>query len=99
METNIKQIADLKELEGASIEGEVVEVREVKKTTNKKGQTIPVQECVVEDMSGSIILNLWEKDCDTLNIGDKIRVSNGYCTVYKESLRISRGKYGVITKT
>ena len=73
---------------------EVYPVREV--TSRKDGSTHKVEEVLVGDESGSIILSLWDDDVGKLKEGDVIKIENGYSTVLKGSMRLNVGRYGQI---
>ena len=73
---------------------EVFPVREV--TSRKDGRTHRVEEMLVGDETGSIILSLWNDDVGKVRAGDVLRIENGYTTIVKGSLRLNVGKYGKI---
>ena len=73
---------------------EVYPVREV--TSRKDGSKHTVEEVLVGDESGSIILSLWDDDVGKLKEGDVIKIENGYTTVVRGSMRLNVGRYGKI---
>jgi ssDNA-binding replication factor A large subunit len=97
-ELNITEIKDLKERESATITGRIAEVREHKPITLKDGTKHLIQECVLQDGSGEVILNLWDTQVDTLQVGDNIRIESGWVTMFKTSYRFATGKFGKLIK-
>ncbi len=73
---------------------EVFPAREV--TSRKDGRTHTVEEVLVGDETGSVILSLWNDDVGKVQEGDVIRIENGYTTVVRGSIRLNVGKYGKI---
>ena len=73
---------------------EIFPVREV--TSRKDGSKHSVEEVLVGDETGSIILSLWDNDVGKLKEGDVIKIENGYTTVVRGSLRLNVGRYGKI---
>ena len=65
-------------------------------TSRKDGSTHRVEEVLVGDPTGSIILSLWDDDVGKLQEGDVIKIENGYTTVVRGSLRLNVGRYGKI---
>jgi replication factor A1 len=50
------------------------------------------------DGDGSINLDLWDTQINSVNQGDKIRIENGYVTSYKGEIQLNIGKYGKLVK-
>ncbi len=59
----------------------------------KKGQ---VCKSTLADATGSVVLTLWNEDIEKVNVGDTIKVKNGWCSAYKGEVQLSTGKYGKI---
>ena len=81
-----------------SVEGTIVELGEVKDITTKFGRQLRVVNGTLQDDSGSIGLALWNEDVDKFKEGDRIRITNGYVSVFNEELKVSSGRNGVIEK-
>jgi replication factor A1 len=91
------KISELKA--GASsveIEATVVEKSEPREVITKYGKKLNVAKATLKDDSGSISISLWEKDIDSISLGDKIKITNGYVSEYKGTPQLSTGKYGKI---
>src|SRR3990167_6437235 len=77
-----------------------VEVEVIKKDSprqfEKFGKSGKVCNAVVQDTSGEITLTLWNDDVDKVNVGDKIKLDNGWCSEYKGERQLSAGKFGKI---
>lgn len=50
------------------------------------------------DGDGSINLDLWDTQINSVNQGDKIRIENGYVTSYKGEIQLNIGKHGKLVK-
>lgn len=75
------------------VSGEIVskdEPREFEKF-EKKGK---VCNAVLKDKSGKITLTLWNDEVDSVKVGDKVKISNGYCGEYQGEKQLSAGKFG-----
>lgn len=72
----------------------VVSKGEVRKfvSDDRAGQ---VCNLAAEDSEGDeISVTLWNKQCSQVNEGDKIKISNGWCTEYQSRLQVSTGRGG-----
>ncbi len=91
------KISDLKA--GASnvtLEAVVTEKEAPREVVTKFGKRLNVASITLKDETGSIVMSLWGKDIDLVNIGDKIRVTNGYVNEFRGTPQLSAGKYGKI---
>jgi len=70
------------------------EIREV--FSRKTGEQLKVTEALVGDETGTLFLTLWNEDIDKVDIDQIYKINNGYCTVFKGSLRLNIGRYGTI---
>ena len=50
----------------------------------------------VSDDTGDVKLTLWNDDVDSVNVGDKIHLQNGWCSEYRGEKQLSSGKFGKI---
>lgn len=91
------KISELKA--GASnvdIEATVVEKQEPREVITKYGKRLNVANATLKDNSGSITISLWGKDIEAINVGDKVKISNGYVGEFRGTPQLSTGKYGKI---
>ena len=56
--------------------------------------THKVAEALVGDDSGSILLTLWDDAIDSVQEGKTYKITNGYSTTFKNSVRLNIGRYG-----
>ena len=73
----------------------VVEVSPVKEFT-KFGMTGRVLTALIEDNSGKINLMLWDDQVESVKLGDKIRITDGYVKEYKGEMQVNVGRQGEI---
>lgn len=90
-------ISDLKA--GASnveIEAVVAEKDEPREVITKYGKRLNVANAVLKDDTGSIAISLWGNDINNIDIGDRVKVTNGYVGEFRGAPQLSTGKYGKI---
>lgn len=68
--------------------------KEEPKEFGKFGNKGRVCSCTIKDDSEEIKLTLWNDDIDKVNIGDKIKITNGYCNEFQGEKQITAGKFG-----
>jgi len=66
--------------------------------SRRDGRDHMVAEAFVGDETGSIILTLWDEQIRRFKAGDTIKITNGYTTLYRGSLRLNVGKNGKIER-
>ncbi len=76
-----------------TLEAEIVS-KEEPRTFSKFGKEGKVCNAVLRDASGEISLTLWNDDIDKANVGDKIKLENGWCSEFKGQKQVSSGKFG-----
>ena len=76
----------------------VQEKEEEREITNKSGETHRVCDFSVADETGKITITLWNEDIDLLEIEKVYKLSNGFANVFRNSLRLSKGKYGALAE-
>ncbi len=77
------------------ITAEVVE-KSPAREFDKSGNKGRVCKAKIKDSSGTVVLTLWNEECDSVNVGDKIKISNGYVGEWQGELQLSAGKFGKI---
>ena len=80
-----------------NVEAKVVEKQPVREVNTKFGQNT-VCEAVIEDESGNIILVLWGPQANEINVGDNLKIENGFVKEWNGNMQLSVGKFGKITK-
>ncbi|MGE5556228.1 MAG: OB-fold nucleic acid binding domain-containing protein [Methanocella sp.] len=94
--TDIKDLQD--GMKRVSVEAKVVEkgdVREVK--SRYKDETYRIVDAVIADETGSIKLTLWNEQIDQVNVGDNVKIENGYVTSFKGENQLNVGKFGKLS--
>ncbi len=80
------------------VEAQVVEKGDVREVKSRfKDETYRIVDAVVADESGSIKLTLWNEQIEQVNVGDKIKIENGYITSFKGETQLNIGKFGKLT--
>jgi replication factor A1 len=78
---------------GVNVEFDVVEKGPVREF-NKFGRAGKVCNAVIKDDSGSVKLSLWNDDCDRVNVGNHIKMIDGYVGEYQGELQLTTGRAG-----
>lgn len=68
--------------------------KEEPRAFSKFGKEGRVCKAMVGNSSGEIVLTLWNDDIDKVNVGDKVKLENGWCSEFREQKQVSAGKYG-----
>ena len=90
------EVKDLKPNTGSvDLVLEVVD-KEEPRTFEKFGKTGSVCNVKVKDETGEVKMTLWNEDIETVKVGDKIHLQNGWCSEFRDELQISSGKFGKI---
>ena len=90
-------ISDLKA--GASnvdVEAVVAEKDEPREVVTKYGKKLSVANAILKDDTGSIAISLWGDTIGQINVGDKVKVTNGYVNEFRGTPQLSTGKFGKI---
>ena len=95
-------MVDIKDLhDGAKrvdVQAQVVEKSDPREVRSRfKDETYRIVDAVVADETGSIKLTLWNEQADMVNVGDKIKIENGYVTSFKGEIQLNVGKFGKLT--
>ena len=88
------KISELKAGQGKVDVEVVVKSKAEPRTFNKYGKDLRVCNAVVSDDSGDISFSLWNDDIDKINIGDKVKVTNGYVSEFNGQKQLTSGKFG-----
>jgi ssDNA-binding replication factor A large subunit len=88
-------IATLQVNTNANIEGTITAISEVRQVNSMRGPS-QVADATVQDTTGSITLTLWGADATKYQVGQKLRVTDGWVKEYKGKLQVSMGRSGKI---
>jgi replication factor A1 len=93
------EIKDLQNgMKRIEVEAQVVDKGNARQVQSKfKDESYNVADAVVQDDTGTIKLTLWNEQIDQVNVGDKIKIENGYITSFKGENQLNVGKYGKLT--
>ncbi|MCL5434668.1 MAG: OB-fold nucleic acid binding domain-containing protein [Candidatus Marsarchaeota archaeon] len=89
------KISELKA--GASnveVEAKVTQKDEPREVVTKYGKRLSVANITLKDDTGSISMSLWGKDIDSVNVGDVVKITNGYVNEFRGTPQLSTGKFG-----
>jgi GNAT superfamily N-acetyltransferase len=78
------------------IEGRIVGVSKPRNVKSRKGKDLRVANAVLEDETEQITLVLWNEQIDLVEVGDIIRVENGYINSFRGELQLTKGFAGRI---
>jgi replication factor A1 len=93
---------DIKDLRNGmkrvTVEANVVEKGETREVRSRyKDETYNVADAIVADETGSIKLTLWNEQIDQVEVGNRIKIENGYVTSFKGEVQLNVGKFGTMT--
>jgi ssDNA-binding replication factor A large subunit len=98
-ETHDVKIGEVKPLEKhLDVIFKVYEKEEEREINSKSGDTHRVCDFTVADETGSITLTAWNEDIDALELEKVYKLSNGFANVFRNSLRLSKGKFGTLSE-
>ena len=81
-----------------TVEANVVEKGETREVRSRyKDETYNVADAVVADETGSIKLTLWNEQIDHVEVGNRIKIENGYVTSFQGQIQLNVGKFGTMT--
>lgn len=87
-------IKDLQARQGnVNLTAEVAEKADVREF-EKFGKKGKVCNAVIKDATGKVKLTLWNEDIDKVNVGDTIKIENGWVNEWQGELQLSTGKFG-----
>ncbi len=88
------KISEIQERQGKiDVEAEVTS-KEEPKEFEKFGNKGKVCVCTIKDDSGEIKLTLWNDDVEKVKVGDKVKITNGYCNEFQGEKQLTAGKFG-----
>jgi len=80
------------------VEAQVIEKGNPRQVQSRfKEETLNVADAIVQDDSGSVKLTLWNEQIDQVNVGDNIKIENGYVTSFRGEIQLNVGKFGKLT--
>ncbi len=52
--------------------------------------------CAGKDESGEVSVSLWNEQANQVKEGDKIKISNGWCSEFQNEKQVSTGRQGTL---
>lgn len=89
------KIADLKVGQKADLEATITDIGDVR-TFVRFGRPLRVITATLEDDSGKVKMSIWNEDIDKVKVGDKIKVTNGFCKEFQGEKQVTTGKQGTL---
>jgi len=78
------------------LEAEVVGKTEPREVNLRGGGTILAATAIIKDDSGCIDLTLWGDEINKINVGDRIRIENGYTRAFRGMVNLNVGRYRLL---
>ena len=93
------KIKDLRDgMRRINVEAKVINKSDAREVRSRYGnQTYQVADAIVEDETGTIKLTLWNEQIDQVNVGDTVKIENGYITSFRGEIQLNSGKYGTLS--
>ncbi len=91
------KIKDLKSGNFDVITGEITDKQEPREVTSRFSGNITVANFTLKDDTGQIKISLWGDDINKVNTGDKIKIENGWASMFRDELQVSLGRNGKLT--
>jgi ssDNA-binding replication factor A large subunit len=80
-------------MSNVSVEAKVVDVSESRDVQTRYGPRT-VADATLEDETGQITISLWEKQINSVTVGDRVRVVGAYVTKFRDKLQLNIPKSG-----
>jgi replication factor A1 len=78
-----------------SIEAVIKEKSDTREVMSRfKDQMHKVANAIIADETGTVKLTLWNEQIDQVNVGNTVKVENGYVTSFRGEIQFNIGKYG-----
>ncbi len=89
-------IATLRANQNATIDATITAISPPRDVSTARGPS-QVADATLTDETGSITLTLWGEDSKRYQVGQKIRITDGWVKDFRGKLQISTGRSGKIT--
>lgn len=80
-------------MSNVSVEGKIIDISEVREVNTRYGKK-SVADATIEDDSGEIKLTLWEDQIQSVSVGDKVTVTGGYVTEFRDVVQLNIPRSG-----
>jgi len=85
-------------MSGISVETKITNISEHRGVRTRYGLR-SVAHATLEDDTGSMKLSLWEEQINSVNIGDKVKISGAYVTEFRNELQLNIPRSGNLKTT
>lgn len=75
---------------------EIVSKGEVRNFTNFRGSGKVCNAVGLDSEKNEVSVTLWNEQCDQVNEGDKIKITNGWVSEFQGTMQVSTGRNGVL---
>jgi replication factor A1 len=78
------------------VQGTVLEKGHARMVRSRRryGETLSVANAAIGDDSGRVVLVLWNEQIKQVQVGDRVRVENGYVSSYRGVTQLNSGLAG-----
>ena len=92
--TSIEQLKD--GMKNVDVQGTVLEKGHARMVRSRRryGETLSVANAAIGDDSGRVVLVLWNEQIKQVQVGDRVRVENGYVSSYRGVTQLNSGLAG-----
>ncbi|MBU2589605.1 MAG: DNA-binding protein [Nanoarchaeota archaeon] len=88
------KISELKPRQGkVDIEVEITDIGDIREF-QKSGKPGRVANATIKDDSGEMKLTLWNDEIDMVDVGNKIKITNGYVNEFQGEMQLTAGRFG-----
>ncbi|HZY70195.1 MAG TPA: SOSS complex subunit B family protein [Thermoplasmata archaeon] len=91
-------ISDLRPSRVATVEATVSQLDPPREVGTRDGGTIKVRNGRLKDRTGEIALVLWGAEVDLVQMGDRVRIVEGWVKDYQGRPQVSLGRAGKLEK-
>jgi replication factor A1 len=91
-------ISDLRPSRVATLEAEIASLEATREVETKGGLRRKVRNGILRDATGEIAIVLWGSEVDRVEVGDRVRVVDGWVSDRRGRPQISLGRTGRIEK-
>lgn len=70
--------------------------KDAPRTFDKFGKQGTVCNARIRDATGEITLTLWNDQVGQVNVGNQVKITNGYVDEFRGNLQLSTGKFGAL---
>ena len=85
-------------MRGLDVTGKIVDKSETRIVQSRRGGgQLRVADATIEDDTGSITLTLWNEQIEEVNVGDVVKVENGYTNSFRGTIQLNIGRYGKLS--